>query len=235
MKRSEAKALGLTRYFTGKPCPRGHIEERMTSSGRCHRCTHEDKMARRVRNPEEHKEYMAKWHAENAEKERAYREENTDKQQVRSKLWREQNPERHALNARLWRIANLPRALGNQRRWRTENKERFREMCKRWRDRNPEKQRAIMFNSNSMRRGIRNRLLKSGDISAMVASQAGRCIYCKCGITKTFDIDHIVPVSRGGDNLLENLQILCIRCNRSKKDKTHDEFIEWRKRMGIQC
>ncbi len=26
--RTEARALGLTRYFTGKPCPWGHITER---------------------------------------------------------------------------------------------------------------------------------------------------------------------------------------------------------------
>lgn len=36
--RSEAKAAGNLRYFTGKPCSRGHVEERMTSSGQCLAC-----------------------------------------------------------------------------------------------------------------------------------------------------------------------------------------------------
>jgi 5-methylcytosine-specific restriction endonuclease McrA len=36
--RSEAKALGLTRYFTGKPCLRGHIAERQVIAKRCLAC-----------------------------------------------------------------------------------------------------------------------------------------------------------------------------------------------------
>jgi hypothetical protein len=38
MTRAEAKALGLTRYTTGKPCRNGHIAERMTSCGTCCAC-----------------------------------------------------------------------------------------------------------------------------------------------------------------------------------------------------
>lgn len=34
----EAIRLGTTRYFTGKPCKRGHIAERLTSCGRCLEC-----------------------------------------------------------------------------------------------------------------------------------------------------------------------------------------------------
>ena len=229
MKRSDAKALGLTRYFTGKPCPRGHIEDRMTSSGRCCVCANADKVARRKARPEEHKQYMQEWHAANAEKQRAYRAENIEAQKARSRLWREQNPDRHALNAKLWRLANLPRALENQRRWRAENHERFRMLCKRWRERNPDKQRAIMFNSNSRRRGIRNQIIKSMQLYKMISDQSGLCVYCKVSVEDSaFDIDHIIPISRGGDNSINNLQILCISCNRSKKDKTHEEYINWR-------
>ena len=37
-KRSEAKSLGLKRYFTGKPCPVGHIAERTVDRGACVMC-----------------------------------------------------------------------------------------------------------------------------------------------------------------------------------------------------
>jgi hypothetical protein len=40
--RSEAKAQGLTHYFTGKPCVRGHIDQRFTSIGKCKTCARED-------------------------------------------------------------------------------------------------------------------------------------------------------------------------------------------------
>lgn len=39
--RSEAKASGLTRYFTGKLCKRGHIAPRLTCSGTCIICAYE--------------------------------------------------------------------------------------------------------------------------------------------------------------------------------------------------
>lgn len=36
--RSEARSGGLKRYFTGKPCPRGHIDSKYTSNGKCVSC-----------------------------------------------------------------------------------------------------------------------------------------------------------------------------------------------------
>lgn len=44
--RKEAQALGLKRYFTGKPCGKGHIAERYVSDTACLQC-HRDKHAKR--------------------------------------------------------------------------------------------------------------------------------------------------------------------------------------------
>lgn len=35
---ADAKRSGLTRYFTGKPCPEGHVAERLVSSRSCCEC-----------------------------------------------------------------------------------------------------------------------------------------------------------------------------------------------------
>lgn len=42
--RQQAKAAGLTHYFTGVPCARGHIAPRFTSIAKCKECTREDAM-----------------------------------------------------------------------------------------------------------------------------------------------------------------------------------------------
>lgn len=47
---------------------------------------------------------------------------------------------------------------------------------------------------------------------------------CKqCGSTEYLCIDHIIPVSRGGDSSDENLQILCRGCNTAKGNKLAGE------------
>lgn len=38
--REAAKKGGLTRYFTGEPCKRGHVSQRKTSSATCVECDH---------------------------------------------------------------------------------------------------------------------------------------------------------------------------------------------------
>ena len=39
-----------------------------------------------------------------------------------------------------------------------------------------------------------------------------------CGIRRHLSIDHIIPESKGGTLDLENLQTLCMPCNRKKGD-----------------
>jgi len=44
----------------------------------------------------------------------------------------------------------------------------------------------------------------------------------QCGATDDLEIDHITPISKGGTSEESNLQVLCRRCNRAKKDKDVD-------------
>ena len=41
----------------------------------------------------------------------------------------------------------------------------------------------------------------------------------KCGSTENLEIDHIVPISRGGKSTYSNLQTLCHKCNKEKGSK----------------
>jgi predicted house-cleaning noncanonical NTP pyrophosphatase (MazG superfamily) len=59
----------------------------------------------------------------------------------------------------------------------------------------------------------------------VLAESGGRCALC--GATKherPLDVDHIVPLSRGGASARDNLQVLCSKCNRSKGNKDTRDF-----------
>lgn len=59
----------------------------------------------------------------------------------------------------------------------------------------------------------------------VLKESGGRCALC--GITKNespLDVDHVIPRSRGGSNDYTNLQVLCAKCNRTKRDKDTTDF-----------
>lgn len=54
-------------------------------------------------------------------------------------------------------------------------------------------------------------------LTAWEAAQQGR----RCD---QYEVDHIVPVAEGGENVLENLVAACLSCNRSKCARSYSEF-----------
>lgn len=50
------------------------------------------------------------------------------------------------------------------------------------------------------------------------------CAYCVRSCVECATIDHLIPLSKGGDNRLENLVLACQECNRLKADKLPNEF-----------
>ena len=74
------------------------------------------------------------------------------------------------------------------------------------------------------RRSLRWQRLKAAggelatDIRSYIFLRGGNS--CKsCGTGEDLTIDHVFPISKGGTNHIDNLQVLCRRCNSSKKDR----------------
>ena len=63
-----------------------------------------------------------------------------------------------------------------------------------------------------------------GSMAPMVYAKHG--YFCgTCGATSDLTIDHVVPISRGGSNHMDNLRPLCRPCNSRKHNKTAEECI----------
>jgi 5-methylcytosine-specific restriction endonuclease McrA len=77
-------------------------------------------------------------------------------------------------------------------------------------------------NKSNTRRWQRNQL---------ITKQSGKCAICDKPFLSMKDVtfDHIIPISKGGDDLLENFQLAHFKCNQSKGDMTQEEFEEFQK------
>ena len=60
----------------------------------------------------------------------------------------------------------------------------------------------------------------------LFGQQEGRCAGCGMDFPfKLFEVDHIVPVSRGGTDHIDNLQLLCGNCNRIKGNRPQEYLV----------
>jgi len=55
---------------------------------------------------------------------------------------------------------------------------------------------------------------------AFVEAMGGKCLGCYTRFDLT--IDHVIPAAMGGKSIMNNLQILCRYCNRTKDNKIID-------------
>jgi hypothetical protein len=93
--RAEALRQGLVRYFTGKPCKRGHISERFTNNGSCLNCQSDAA----ARNYETNRAMIL------ARCGQYYRKNKTTFID-RATIWRIQNPEKIKVSVRKYKSKN---------------------------------------------------------------------------------------------------------------------------------
>lgn len=215
--RADAKASGLTQYFTGMPCKNGHIDQRWTCSARCKTCQRASSDSHYAKNKDKYMEYA---------KERGRRNwhENKDVLKERNKSWRENNKEynRHRMSI-----------------YRKENPEYFMDYDRKYR-RTPIGK-MVNHIRNSMKRvlrgspdsyGTRKLGYTSNDLKYHIESQF------KPGMSwdnyGEWEIDHKIPIKWYFDNgiqdpkvvnSLDNLQPLWKSENRSKGAKLMDDII----------
>ncbi len=197
-----------------------------------------DRMARE-RDREERNTRRRERHQKNPDKARAsdakYRNENKGRLADLRQARHAADPEKGREACRKWwktnghKLAEKKRAA--TKAWAKANPERVRATRRAWQLAHPAEYRARLDASLAKRRA-RERGARVGCRRAYRAYMrwarnvpAADCNWCHQSTTpKSRHIDHIIPLSRGGADAVENLCIACPPCNRKKGAKMPEDF-----------
>ncbi len=129
------------------------------------------------------------------------------------------NPAKHKARTDKWRKNNLDRWNETSRIYYAKKPEIFRESNRKWSKKNPDKKAVYKHTRRAKERNAEGRFT-AGDLAKIRLSQDNLCTICKVSLdTVKIDIDHITPLSKGGSNWPDNIQLLCQSCNRRKGAK----------------
>ncbi len=101
--------------------------------------------------------------------------------------------------------------------------EKIKAAVKKWREDNHAEWLERHKSHEARRRGAEGKFTKA-DIVRLWDAQGGVCVYCSADLEVSVEVDHIQPISRGGTNWPNNIQLLCHSCNRHKSAMTDAEF-----------
>ena len=227
LKRAAAKALGLTRYFTGKPCPKGHIADRMVSSMACRPCAVEAKLRWEAIQtaPRRARAAQAKIERQTPEYQKALK----DRERRTSQLYYQKNRERMKAYGAEWFAANRERKLAVGAEWHRNNQARVRDNHIEAAKRNPHIARAAKLRRRA-REASAGGTVTADDLREIMARQNGKCAYCRVQLNGKFHADHVMPLCLGGSGDAKNIQATCALCN-AKKSRSHP--VDFAKKLGL--
>ncbi|MFK4647195.1 5-methylcytosine-specific restriction endonuclease McrA [Bradyrhizobium ottawaense] len=158
-----------------------------------------------------------------------YYQRNRDKILAKCAQYKASNKEKRRADAAEYFSENKELIYAKRLRYRAANRDKFRAQSTEWRRSNPEKSRANDANQRAIRRRAGGSFTRD-DVARLLSSQKGKCVYCRVSIKHGFHIDHIKPISKGGSNWPDNLQLLCAPCNLTKH--TSDPIV-FAQQMGM--
>jgi hypothetical protein len=205
--RKQAKALGLVRYFTGKPCPHGHIAQRFTSYGQCEACTvasrdawyHANKPRAAVKN--------AEWMKANIGR----------KRQINA-AWRARHPEQAKAAVDAHYAANPEMYAAYRKRWQAANPDKMRAFKDKWKAENPHKVAA----DGARRSAAKLNATPAWSSQASINNYYTIAAFLTAELGVPFEVDHIVPLRSQvvcGLHAHTNLSISLASWNRSKSNR----------------
>jgi 5-methylcytosine-specific restriction endonuclease McrA len=165
-----------------------------------------------------------------------YRRNNPEKTKAIQQKYRSTNPEKIRANTKKWAMSNSIKIKTNAANYRAENKEKIKSSKQKYRSSNPDKVNAsnrkwLAKNPEKNKNYANKRRTKklNNGVFKITSKELKKlyllpCIYC--GSLDSIEMDHVIPISRGGRHSIGNIVPACRKCNASKSDKF---LIEWKK------
>lgn len=170
---------------------------------------------------------LKEWKRKNPEKSRAIERRRLErinssvaereKRSARVAKWQRDNPDKVEGRRRRFHKARPEATAVYSRRYREKNLEKTREKDRRWRENNRDKMLAQVERRRARMMEAQGEFT-GHDVIAMIKKTGRVCFYCGDNIKK-FQIDHFIPLSRGGTNWPDNIVISCRSCNLRKGAK----------------
>lgn len=124
--------------------------------------------------------------------------------------WRSMNRDKHRISSKEWANKNKEKVAIKNKLWKLNNKETVNLYKKAYRHNRRDKLSSVKLNYKEWK--------------VLLDLFAGLCPYCSTW-GHELTVDHVVPVSKGGTNDINNLIPCCFKCNTLKGAKLLDEWL----------
>lgn len=168
------------------------------------------------------------------ERAKAWYWENRERSLAANQQWRTENAEQHRANASAYFLSNQEKIQRERAEERAQNSEKHFAYQREYRLRHIERIRAyrvahraerLVVQNNRRARATEAGTLPTNIVATLMTLQKCRCANCRADLRLTGrHLDHKQPLSKGGANTSENVELLCPSCNLKKSAK---DPIEW--------
>ena len=204
-----------------------NTKERDGRGARCSAC----RRAVRTENADKLKAQKAAYYARNrerlAQKQREYNEANRDKVRAGHRRYAIANRAAILERARRRREVHPDLTRATDRARYAKNPEPKKRSARKWVQANPEKHAATNLRREARKRALQDDF-SAEDMAHALSHFQHACAYCQIGLglINTLHWDHFVPLSRNGPTTPKNMLPTCDACNRSKRDREPEAFLQ---------